>query len=81
MRGTTDVERMQRALPIVWFAVPVAAILVERAVHGVYAAYYLAPTRPPSPCSSGAVRWPSTTASCTARRRGPPDGSWGPSWW
>jgi mannosyltransferase len=46
MRAPTDVERMQRALPIAWFAVPVAAILVERAVHGVYAAYYLAPIAP-----------------------------------
>jgi 4-amino-4-deoxy-L-arabinose transferase-like glycosyltransferase len=46
VRATTDVKRMERALPIAWVAVPVAAILIERAVHGVYAPYYLAPIAP-----------------------------------
>lgn len=46
VRARSDIERMDRAMPLAWVIVPVAAILVERAVHGVYVAYYLAPIAP-----------------------------------
>ena len=46
VRAGDDVERMDRAMPLAWVVVPVVAIFVERSVHGVYAAYYLAPIAP-----------------------------------